>query len=98
VRVTPSEAKVFGVVQGRRSAGIVETTMTDRSYVVNFLKTVTTDYGRDAEICQRTITVRAANPEEAAGEAIRQFCTLENVPNWLEHADRYVVQEAEFPS
>lgn len=67
-------------------------------YVARFLKNVLGDNGCEAEICQRSLEVEAANQAHAEEVAKRRFCETENVKNWLLHADRVQIVEAEFPS
>jgi hypothetical protein len=73
-----------------------EVTMT--RYVARFLKNVLGDNGCEAEICQRSLEVEAANQAHAAEVAKLRFCQTENVKDWLLHADRVQIMEAEFPS
>ncbi|THD71862.1 MAG: hypothetical protein E7813_04860 [Bradyrhizobium sp.] len=67
-------------------------------YVARFLKNVLGENGCEAEICQRSLEVEAVSQAHAAEVAKRMFCETENVKNWLIHADRVQVVEAEFPS
>jgi hypothetical protein len=67
-------------------------------YVARFLKNVLGDNGYEAEICQRSLEVEAANQAHAAELAKLRFCETENVKNWLLHADRVQVTETDFPS
>jgi uncharacterized protein YciI len=67
-------------------------------YVARFLKNVIGGNGHEAEICQRSLEVDAANQAHAAELAKLRFCETENVKNWHLHADRVQVIEAEFPS
>lgn len=67
-------------------------------YVVRFLKNVLGDNGCEAEICQRSLEVEAANRAHAAEVAKLRFSEAENVKDWLLHADRVQITEAEFPS
>jgi hypothetical protein len=67
-------------------------------YVARFLKNVLGDNGCEAEICQRSLEVEAANQAHAAEVAKLRFCETENVKDWLLHADRVQIMEAEFPS
>jgi len=73
-----------------------EVTMT--RYVARFLKNVLGDNGCEAEICQRSLEVEAANRAHAVEVATLMFCETENVKDWLLHADRVQIMEAEFPS
>jgi hypothetical protein len=67
-------------------------------YVARFLKNVLGDNGCEAEICQRSLEVVAADQAHAAEVAKFRFCESENVKDWLLHADRVQIMEAEFPS
>jgi hypothetical protein len=67
-------------------------------YVARFLKNVLGDNGCEAEICQRSLEVDAANRAHAAEVAKLKFCETENVKDWLLHADRVQIVEADFPS
>jgi hypothetical protein len=67
-------------------------------YVARFLKNVLGANGCEAEICQRSLEVEAADRARAAEIAKLKFCETENVKDWLLHADRVQVIEAEFPS
>lgn len=67
-------------------------------YVVTFLKTVCTDFGREKEINQRSVEVFGSNEEEAVEKAKAEFCRLDRVRHWSQHADRYQVRQPEFPS
>ena len=67
-------------------------------YIVRFMKTVSGDNGREAEICQRYIEVDAPNQCSAAELAKTKFCEAERLEDWSIHADRFCVLDAEFPS
>ena len=67
-------------------------------YVARFMKNVLGDNGCEAEICQRALEVEAADQGQAAEVAKLKFCETENVRNWVHHADRVQITEAEFPS
>jgi hypothetical protein len=67
-------------------------------YVARFLKNVLGDNGCEAEICQRSLDIEAANQAQATEVAKLRFCETENVKDWLLHADRVQIMEAEFPS
>jgi hypothetical protein len=67
-------------------------------YVARFMKGVLGENGHEAEICQRSLEIDAANRGQAAEFAKIKFCETENVKNWYLHADRVHVTEAEFPS
>jgi hypothetical protein len=67
-------------------------------YIARFMKDVLGENGHQAEICQRSIEVEASDRKRAAELAKLEFCQSENVKNWLIHADRVHVTDAEFPS
>jgi hypothetical protein len=67
-------------------------------YIARFMKDVLGENGHEAEICQRSIEVEAANEAHAADAAKVRFCETENVKDWILHADRVQIAEAEFPS
>jgi hypothetical protein len=67
-------------------------------YVARFMKNVLGDNGHEAEICQRSIEIEASCVTDAAELAKTRFCESERVRDWLLHADRVQVTDAEFPS
>jgi len=67
-------------------------------YIARFMKDVLGENGHEAEICQRSIEVETANEAHAADAAKVRFCETENVRDWILHADRVQIAEAEFPS
>ncbi len=67
-------------------------------YVARFMKDVLGENGHEAEICQRSIEIEAPSRVHAAELAKMKFCETENVRDWLLHADRVHVADAEFPS
>jgi hypothetical protein len=67
-------------------------------YVARFMKNVLGENGHEAEICQRVIEIEAPCTTDAAELAKTRFCESEQVKDWLLHADRIHVAEAEFPS
>ena len=67
-------------------------------YIARFMKDVLGDNGHEAEICQRSIEIEAPSRVHAAELAKMKFCETENVRDWLLHADRVHVADAEFPS
>jgi len=62
------------------------------------MKDVLGENGHEAEICQRSIEIEAPSRVHAAELAKMKFCETENVRDWLLHADRVHVADAEFPS
>jgi hypothetical protein len=67
-------------------------------YIVRFMKGVLGENGHEAEICQRSIEVEAADKMQASDLAKVRFCENESVKEWSLHADRVHVADAEFPS
>lgn len=64
-----------------------------KHYQVTFFKTVTADDGMDREIVQRVVDVFAENSEKALDRAKDEFCRLDNVHCWDQHADRCVLRQ-----
>src|SRR3954454_22914942 len=57
------------------------------AYRVRFFKTVSS-HGKTVNVCQRSIDIRSApSPGRAVEVAKQRFACLENVPDWLLHAD-----------
>jgi hypothetical protein len=67
-------------------------------YIVRFMKGVLGENGHEAEICQRSMEVEAADEMQASDLAKVRFCENERVKEWSLHADRVHVADAEFPS
>ena len=67
--------------------------MATQCYCVTFYKTVTTDYGRDREITQRAVEVRASNERSAVEIAKTEFCRLHGVADWSWHSDRFEIEK-----
>jgi hypothetical protein len=67
-------------------------------YIARFMKDVLGENGHEAEICQRSLEIEAPNLGDAAELAKMRFCETENVKDWLLHADRVHLADAEFPS
>ena len=67
-------------------------------YIARFMKNVLGENGHEAEICQRSIEIDAPCVTDAAELAKLKFCESENVRDWVLHADRVHVIDAEFPS
>ena len=67
-------------------------------YVARFMKDVLGENGHEAEICQRSIEIEAPDRGRAVECAKMKFCESENVKDWLLHADRVHITDAEFPS
>ena len=67
-------------------------------YVVKFMKNVLGEYGRQSEICQKTLEIDAADEDEARELAKVKFCEGQALRDWSLHADRIQVKPADFPS
>jgi hypothetical protein len=67
-------------------------------FVVRFMKDVLGENGREAEICQSSLEVDAANEGDATELAKKKFCETKSLCNWSLHANRTHVREADFPS
>ncbi|WMT78063.1 hypothetical protein [Bradyrhizobium sp. Ash2021] len=67
-------------------------------YIARFMKDVLGENGHEAEICQRSVEIEASCLTDAAELAKAKFCKTENVGDWLLHADRVHIADAEFPS
>jgi hypothetical protein len=67
-------------------------------YIARFMKDVLGENGHEAEICQRSIEIEAPSRGHAAELAKIKFCETEKVKDWLLHADRVRIADAEFPS
>jgi hypothetical protein len=65
-------------------------------YVVQFMKVVLGENGHEAEICQRSMEIDAADKLEAADLAKVSFCESERVKEWSLHADHVRITDAEF--
>jgi hypothetical protein len=62
------------------------------------MKNVLGENGHEAEICQRSIEIEAPSVIDATELAKMKFCETERVGDWLLHADRVHLADAEFPS
>jgi hypothetical protein len=62
------------------------------------MKNVLGENGHEAEICQRSIEIEAPSVIDATELAKMKFCETERVGDWLLHADRVHLTDAEFPS
>ncbi len=61
---------------------------------VTFCKVVYGNTGHAHTICQRIVEVEAHDRSAAEAAAIVSFCDLENITNWLYHADWMEVARA----
>lgn len=67
-------------------------------FIVRFMKDVLGENGRQAEICQSTMEVDAANEGQAAELAKQKFCETQSLCDWSLHADRVQVKQTDSPS
>lgn len=67
-------------------------------FVVRFMKDVLGGNGREAEICQSSLEIDAANEGDATELAKKMFCETQSLCDWSLHADRIHVRTADFPS
>ena len=64
-------------------------------YIARFMKDVLGGNGHEAEICQRSIEIEASSSGHAAELAKIKLCETEKVDDWLLHADRVRIADAE---
>jgi hypothetical protein len=69
-----------------------------KRYVVTFYKRVADDQGHEKDVSQHQVEVFAASKDEAFQQAQVDFCHRHGLPDCSDHADRYQVDEPEFPS
>ncbi len=62
---------------------------------IAFRKVVYGDTGHAHTICQRIVDVEARDRGSAQAAAIQSFCDLENITDWLNHADWMEIARAE---
>jgi hypothetical protein len=67
-------------------------------YIVRFMKDILGENGRQAEICQSSLEIEAANSRDATEIAKAKFCQMQRLKEWSIHADRVHVAETDFPS
>ena len=67
-------------------------------FVVQFMKDVLGQNGRQAEICQSVVEVDASSEGHATELAKQKFCETQSLCDWTLHADRLQVKKADFPS
>ena len=65
-------------------------------FVVRFMKDVLGGNGREAEICQSSLEIDAANEGDATELAKRKFCETQSLCDWSLHADRIQVKATDF--
>jgi hypothetical protein len=62
------------------------------------MKDVLGENGREAEICQSSLEIDAADEGAARELAKQKFCKTQSLCDWSLHADRIHVKAADFPS
>ena len=67
-------------------------------FVVQFMKDVLGENGRQSEICQCIVEVDASNEGHATELAKRKFCETQSLCDWSLHADRIQITQADLPS
>jgi len=67
-------------------------------YVVQFMKDVLGENGRELEVCQGTLEVDAPDEIKATELAKQKFCESQGLCEWSLHADRIQVEPADYPS
>ena len=67
-------------------------------YIAGFTKDVLGENGHAAEICQRSIEIEAPSRGHAVELAKIGFCETDKVKEWMLHAVRVRIADAEFPS
>jgi hypothetical protein len=67
-------------------------------YVVQFMKDVLGENGRELEVCQGTLEVDAPDAIKAMELAKQKFCESQRLCEWSLHADRIQVEAADYPS
>jgi hypothetical protein len=67
-------------------------------YVVQFIKHVLGENGRETEICQSSIEIDAKDELDATELAKKTFCKRKELADWSLHADRIQVTDADSPS
>jgi hypothetical protein len=82
----------FGALSRRLREGAMS------RFVVRFMKDVLGGNGREAEICQSSLEIDAANEGDARELAKKMFCETQSLCDWSLHADRIQVKTADFRS
>ena len=66
-------------------------------FVVQFMKDVLGENGRELEVCQSSLEIDASCEDNAAELAKRKFCEAQALRDWSLHADRIRIKAADFP-
>jgi len=66
-------------------------------YVVQFMKDVLGENGRQSEVCQGLLEIDAADEDDATERAKQKFCENQALRHWSLHADRIHIEMTNFP-
>ncbi|MBR0800983.1 hypothetical protein JQ615_37055 [Bradyrhizobium jicamae] len=64
-------------------------------FVVQFMKDVLGDNGREREVCQGTLEIDASSEGQATEMAKLKFCEQQSLCDWSLHADRIRIDAAD---
>ncbi|WGS18212.1 MULTISPECIES: hypothetical protein [unclassified Bradyrhizobium] len=64
-------------------------------FVVQFMKDVLGDNGREREVCQGALEIDASTEGQATEMAKRKFCEQQSLCDWSLHADRIRIEAAD---
>jgi hypothetical protein len=67
-------------------------------FVVQFMKDVLGENGRQREVCQGSLEIDASSEGQATEMAKRKFCEQQALCDWSLHADRIRIEAADYPS
>ena len=67
-------------------------------FVVQFMKDVLGNNGREREVCQSALEIEALSEGQAADLAKQKFCEFQSLCDWSLHADRIRIEAADRPS
>ena len=69
-----------------------------KRYLVTFWKKIADDNGHERDIPQHKVEVFAPSREDAFQQGQADFCRRHGLLDWSHHADRYQIDEPDFPS
>jgi len=64
-------------------------------FVVQFMKNVLGDNGREREVCQSSLEIVASSEGQATEIAKLKFCQQQSLCDWSLHADRIRIDAAD---
>ncbi|WP_407147258.1 hypothetical protein [Bradyrhizobium sp. ORS 86] len=64
-------------------------------FVVQFMKDVLGDNGREREVCQGALEIDASTEGQATEMAKLKFCQQQSLCDWSLHADRIRIEAAD---